>query len=213
MQKIGIFGGTFDPVHRGHAIVAEAALTQAQLDVVLWLPDRRPPHPLKVSPSAYEHRCKMVELAIADRPEFALFCDPNGSSASHSYAINTFLTLCRTYPDTRWSWILGADAFAKLPKWYRARDLVDACRWLVAPRPLVRDRAENFPDPTTDLAERVAAEFSRLGLTLHWQILDLPGIAVSSTAIRRSRRQGNWPCESLADAVRIYIESQNLYRH
>jgi nicotinate-nucleotide adenylyltransferase len=213
MQKIGIFGGTFDPVHRGHEIVAEAALSQAQLDLVLWLPDRRPPHPLKASPSAYEHRCKMVELAIADRREFALFCDPNQPSASHSYAINTFLTLCRAYPDTRWSWILGADAFAKLPKWYRARDLVGSCRWTIAPRPLVRDRPQNSPDPTTCLAERVAAEFSHLGLTLRWQILDLPGIPLSSTAIRRSRRQGNWPCEGLADAVRIYIESHNLYQH
>ena len=134
MPKIAIFGGTFDPIHWGHLLIAETAFDQFQLDRVLWVPTFRPPykaHPLL----AFEQRLEMVQRAIADHPAFTVSAI-DGQQTGASYAIETFTALQALEPHAQWYWIVGNDAFQSLPKWYASRALIAQCIWLVAPRAL-----------------------------------------------------------------------------
>jgi nicotinate-nucleotide adenylyltransferase len=133
MRKIGILGGTFDPVHCGHLLMAQMATSQVALDRVIWVPDRSPPHKSRSSLASFEHRREMLTLAIADRPNFVLaplLSNPSGTSL----AIDTLLYLQNSHPDDRLYWIIGADAFQTLSKWHRCREIGAQCDWLVASR-------------------------------------------------------------------------------
>jgi nicotinate-nucleotide adenylyltransferase len=132
MPKIAIFGGTFDPIHWGHLLIAETAFDQFQLDRVLWVPTFRPlykAHPLL----AFEQRLEMVRRAIADHPAFSVYAI-DGQQAGASYAIDTFNALQLLEPNALWYWIVGNDAFQSLPRWRSSQSLVTQCIWLVAPR-------------------------------------------------------------------------------
>jgi nicotinate-nucleotide adenylyltransferase len=133
MGKIAIFGGTFDPVHWGHLLVAEVAVSQLQLDRVIWMPDRVSPHKSRPDLAAFDRRREMVALAIAGRLDFVLA--PLEANAGTSFAIDTLLYLQNLYPDALYYWIAGADAFQTLPKWHRCAEIGNLCDWLVAPRP------------------------------------------------------------------------------
>ncbi|WP_219904755.1 nicotinate (nicotinamide) nucleotide adenylyltransferase [Stenomitos frigidus] len=132
MPKIAIFGGTFDPIHWGHLLIAETAFDQFQLDRVIWVPTFRPSykaHPLL----AFEQRMEMVRRAIADHPAFTVSAIDE-QQAGTSYAIATFNALQALEPNTVWYWIVGNDAFQSLPKWRGSQSLIAQCIWLVAPR-------------------------------------------------------------------------------
>jgi nicotinate-nucleotide adenylyltransferase len=137
MGKIAIFGGTFDPVHWGHLLVAQAAVSQFRLDRVIWMPDRVSPHKSRPDLAAFDRRREMVALAIAGRSDFVLA--PLEANAGTSFAIDTLLYLQNLYPDDRYCWIVGADAFKNLPKWYRCEEVGGLCDWLVAPRPSLQN--------------------------------------------------------------------------
>ena len=106
MRSIAIFGGTFDPVHWGHLILAETALHQVPLEYVIWVPSLNPPHK---QPTSFEHRVEMLQLAIKDNPSFTISSVEVNRSGT-SYAIDTLLELSTFYPNTHWYWILGLDA-------------------------------------------------------------------------------------------------------
>ncbi|MGL5065335.1 MAG: nicotinate (nicotinamide) nucleotide adenylyltransferase, partial [Microcoleus sp.] len=142
MGKIAIFGGTFDPVHWGHLLVAEVAVSQFQLDRVIWLPDRVPVHKSRLDLASFHSRREMVALAIARRRDFVLA--PLEANAGTSFAIDTLLYLQNLYPDDRLYWIVGIDAFQTLPKWHRCGEIGGLCGWLVAPRPSLPDSESEF---------------------------------------------------------------------
>lgn len=134
MSKIAIFGGTFDPVHWGHLLLAETAFDQFRLDRVIWVPTFRPTY--KAPPLlAFEHRLEMVRRAIADHPGFTVSAI-DGQQQGTSYAIATFNALQALEPNALWHWIVGNDAFQSLPKWRASQTLMAQCIWLVAPRTL-----------------------------------------------------------------------------
>ena len=145
IKKRAILGGTFDPIHWGHLGIAYAALAQAGLTQIIWVNDRHKRDPRQQSRVEFEHRQEMVRLAIAPEPAFCLG-PPPPEDPKAGYAIFTGQTLQQRYPDSQWYWIIGADAFSTLPKWYRAAELVEAFSWLVAPRspspPQVNDLEE-----------------------------------------------------------------------
>lgn len=135
MQRRAILGGTFNPPHLGHLAVAAAALDQAALHQVIWVPAGQPPHRTIDCLTKLPQRLEMIRLAIASYPAFSLStvdCD----RASPSYAVHTLLELQRQYPASHWYWIIGLDAFQTLPRWYRRLELIPQCIWLVAPRPI-----------------------------------------------------------------------------
>ena len=197
--RIGILGGTFDPVHNGHLAVARAARRRFRLDLVYFIPCGRPPHKDRPGLSPFLHRFAMVALACADRPAFIpslLEAGPDLRGAERSYSIDTVRRLRRLAPRSELYFILGADAFLYLPMWKNVRRLVRLCDFIVATR------------PGTDLhkAARVALPHS----TVHF----LRGVRVnvSASKIRRQARRGR-PLRGLVPAaVEDYIGKMALYR-
>jgi nicotinate-nucleotide adenylyltransferase len=204
MRKFGIFGGTFNPVHWGHLLIAETGLSQFGLDQIIWVPTYQPPHKNQAV-LAFDHRLAMVKLAIADHPQFT-FADVEQQQLGISYAIVTFKQLQLLYPETNWYWIVGLDALQTLPKWSGVAELVTQCIWLVAPRNLVANAAASL-----DLVETIADQFAARSQQLHWHLLQMPSIGISSSLIRQSVQQGRSVRYLVPDAVRHYILQQELY--
>ncbi|MCV3212092.1 nicotinate (nicotinamide) nucleotide adenylyltransferase [Plectonema radiosum NIES-515] len=205
MRSIAIFGGTFDPVHWGHLILAETALYQVPLEYVIWVPSLNPPHKQATS---FEHRVEMLQLGIKDNPSFAIsLVEVNRSGTS--YAIDTLLELSTFYPNTHWYWILGLDAILTLPRWYRGRELVQMCDFLVAPR-LVG--GENIAQ-TELICKQVEQQLQKQFSTIKWQLLHIPIVGLSSSLIRQMCSERQSIRYLVPESVRYYIAAQNLYFH
>lgn len=204
MEKIGIFGGTFDPVHWGHLLIAESALSQIELERVIWVTTPDPHYKQAV---LFEHRLEMVRMAIADHPGFTIF--PSQCQVStRSYAIQTLFSLQATYPNTDWYWILGLDTFQTLPRWYRLFEIATACNWIVAPRGSVVQQAIAQVQFT---CEQVVQQLAAQNICIKWQILDLPMVGVSSSLVRQRCRSNQSIRYLVPEPVRTYIASHNLY--
>lgn len=200
MRKVGILGGTFDPVHWGHLAIAQTALIQAELDKVIWVPNQCPPHK---QATRFEQRLQMVQEAIADYPAFVI--SSAGDREQPSYAVSTLIDLQAIYPNTHWYWIVGLDAFQTLPRWYQRQQFVAQCNWLVAPRlvPAVSSQRQ--------LCQQVAQKLAAECLNISWQILQMPMLAVSSSLIRQYCRDRKAIDYLVPKAVRFYIVTHNLY--
>lgn len=218
MRKVAILGGTFDPVHWGHLLIAETALSQATLDQVIWVPDRCPPHKRA---AVFEHRLEMVRLAIADHPDFAISSGASNHSGS-SYAIHSLIELQAIYTNTQWYWIVGLDAFQTLPRWYRRHELAALCEWLVVPRLLPAPQGEDPGGMSAALefiCKQVAQQLAEQFIDIRWQLLQMPWVGVSSSLIRQYCRDGYAEAKGVSisirylvpEAVRIYIATHKLY--
>ena len=203
MRKVGIFGGTFDPIHWGHLLIAETALNQVALEQVIWVPTLRPHYR---QATQFEHRLAMVQRAIGDRPAFTTV--PSTADCS-TYAINTLLHLQAIYPNTYWYWILGLDTFQTLPRWYR-RELAASCDWLIAPR-LLSSHPKQGIIPTQVMCEQVVQNLVIENINIKWQILQVPLIEVSASLIRQYCREYRSIRYLVPESVRIYITNHNLY--
>ena len=196
--RLGVMGGTFDPIHNGHLFIAEAARVQAALHRVLWLPNRQPAHREgKIAAAGSEMRASLVQMAIADHPDFQL-SRLELDRAGPSYAIDTLAQLKREHTDSELYWILGADALGDLPTWHRADELMANCRFIA------------FNRPGFDL-QTIKNQFSHAQQQrITW--LEVPGIDIASRQLRE-RVQKALPIRYLVpDSVREEIERQNLYK-
>ena len=199
MGNIGIFRATFVSVHRGHILIAESALSQMALDMVIWVPNPRPHYKQAV---VFEHRWEMVRFAIANHPGFTIF--PNlAESSTSTYAIQTLIELQAAYPNNYWYWILGLDTFQSLPRWYRRHELAAACEWIVASR----GNAE-FQFTCTQVVQQLAAQ----SINIQWQTLDMPVVGVSASLIRQYCRSSRSIRYLVPESVRTYIATHNLYK-
>jgi len=134
-MHIGLFGGSFDPIHHGHLIIARSLLEQAGLDRVILLPTHDPPHKDAAVLADAAHRLEMIRLAIAGDPQFEL-SDYDMVREGPTYTVDTVQHFQSLFGgDTSLSWIIGADSLAELATWHRVSDLVDRCRVLTASRP------------------------------------------------------------------------------
>lgn len=219
MEQVAILGGTFDPVHIGHLVIAQAALSQLALERVIWVPARRPPHKQSL---AYEHRRSMVEKAIAGNSAFAI-SPLDMDRAEPDYAIATLTYLQKVYPNQQWCWIIGLDSFQTLPLWYCRERLIPSCLWLVAPRFVPVADTSTFSDrtdsshkkqPTTSdrwLCQQVVGQLAAQNIRIRWQLLQMPNIGISSSLIRQYCRNGRSIRYLVPDNVRAYITAHNLY--
>ncbi|MFB2938492.1 nicotinate (nicotinamide) nucleotide adenylyltransferase [Aerosakkonemataceae cyanobacterium BLCC-F154] len=205
MQKLAIFGGTFDPIHWGHLLIAETAVDRLKLDGVIWAIDRCPPHKQFSTQLDFPYRWQMVQLAIANHPAFILSPITN-NSPGYSYAIETFINLQVVYPETHWYWIVGQDAFATLPRWFGRQELIPKCDWLVAPRP----EASNIELELLGLS--VVEQLTAEAIAIRWQVLSVPPIAISSSLIRQYCQQQRSIRYLVPETVRTYILNQQLYK-
>jgi nicotinate-nucleotide adenylyltransferase len=187
--NLALYGGTFDPIHRAHLIVAAEAAEQFKLDAVWFVTAGQPPHKPAGSTTPYEHRQRMVELACAGDPRFHAPRLEEAEGAS--YTVHTIERVRAILaPGDRVLFLIGADAFAEIGSWYRAAEVLGAVEFIVVSRP-----GYVYPVPA-------GARIHRL------ETLALP---VSSSEIRRALEQGEMP-EEVPQAVSEYIREHGLYR-
>lgn len=201
-QRLGLFGGSFDPVHYGHLLLAECCREQAGLDQVIFLPAAVPPHKQDrpVTPSAY--RVEMLELAIAGHEHFCVSryeADRQGVT----YTVETLNYFRREFPEAELFLLLGADMFNDLPHWRQADEV---CRLAF---PLVARRAGAAEIDFSLLAPLVDPE--RLQAVRRHQV-EMPAIGISSTDIRRRVAAGRSIRYQTPRAVEEYIRTHGLYR-
>ncbi|WP_414548346.1 nicotinate (nicotinamide) nucleotide adenylyltransferase [Anabaena sp. CCY 0017] len=203
MQRIGIFGGTFDPIHWGHLLVAQTALSQVPLEKVIWVPSFNPPHKTAV---LFEHRGEMLKLATRENPAFTVSLVEAKRSGT-SYAINTLMDLSSCYTNTHWYWIVGLDTFRTLPRWYRGHEVAQMCDWLIAPRLLGGETIAQ----SEQICKQVEQQLKEQSFTIDWQLLNIPLVGISSSLIRKLCRE----CQSIRylvpELVRSYITTHSLY--
>lgn len=208
MRKLGIFGGTFDPVHYGHLLIAESALDSVALEQVIWVPT---PHPHYRQAARFEHRLAMVQRAIANHPAFTIAPIAANCSAT-TYAIHTLLELQAVYPNTHWYWILGLDTFQTLPRWYRRQEIATSCDWLVASRLLssVHKQEQDSANPQ-QICEQVVQQLASEHISIKWQILQVPLFGISATLVRQYCREHRSIRYLVPESVRIYLSEHHLY--
>jgi nicotinate-nucleotide adenylyltransferase len=203
MQHLAIFGGTFDPIHWGHLLIAEMALQQVPIEKLIWVPSLNPPHK---KASCFEHRLEMLHLATQDNPAFTV-SSVEKNRPGVSYAINTLIDLSACFPNTHWYWIVGLDTFQSLPHWYRGHELAQMCDWLIAPRLL---GGENIAQSEI-ICKQVKQKLGEQSITIHWHLLHIPLMGVSSSLIRKLYRSGKSIRYLVPENVRSYIATHNLY--
>ena len=214
-RRVGILGGTFDPVHNGHLAVAEAVRQALALSSILFVPAFLPPHKPNYTISAFEHRAVMLELAIAGRPGFQL-SRLEAEREGVSYSIDTLRALHHSLgKEVQLFFIIGMDAFAEVSTWKAQGELLDHASFVVVGRPdhcrqsCEQTVAANFPG--YHFVEALGSWQGEPGRgAIH--PVTMPPVKVSSTEIREAVRQGRPIRNLVPSAVADYIEAQGLYR-
>jgi len=133
-MRVGILGGTFNPIHMAHLRIAEEVREACRLDQVVFMPAADPPHKDVARRVSFAHRLAMVEAALVDHPVFVA-SDLEGRRSGKSYSVQTLEILCREHPDNAYWFIMGLDSFHELPSWYQWERLFSLCHLVVAVRP------------------------------------------------------------------------------
>ena len=198
-MNIGVLGGTFDPVHMGHLIVAEETKGRLNLAKVLFVPAGQPWLKANNFISPAEHRIQMVRLAIADEPSFKL-STMEIERAGPSYTVDTIAQLkAQLGAGDKLFFILGWDILTQLPQWHEPSRLVRMCRLVPVPR-------VGYPSPDFDSVEAAVP-----GLSQSLIILDTPQIEISSSEIRDRVARGLSIHHLVPELVETYIKQHRLY--
>jgi len=219
-MNIGLFGGSFDPIHRGHLALAQAAASRYSLRQVLFVPANVPPHKQKQPLTAFIHRYAMVTLATQDERRFVPSLLESASEGVN-YSIDTVRRLKRTLKKSdRLFFLVGIDAFRDVAQWHEARSLLGECDFIVASRPgySLRDVAESLPEDLRPPAavtrpfrkQPAKGDLVLPGVTLH--LLEGVHQSVSATTIRVAAAQGKPLTRWLDPRVVDYIRKHGLYR-
>ncbi|MCP8616932.1 nicotinate-nucleotide adenylyltransferase [Salirhabdus salicampi] len=186
MKKVGLYGGTFDPPHLGHLIMAEEVREQLQLDEIWFIPTGVPPHKGGVDTPA-KHRLKMVELSIKGNRQFRM--EPiEVNREGVSYTVDTVKTLKQKHPEVEFYFIIGADMVEYLSKWYKIDDLLVMVRFVGVNRK----------------GHRLKSEYPVLEVTM-------PTIEISSTEVKKRLKEGRTISYFVPFEVKQYIRENGLY--
>ena len=197
-NRIGLFGGTFDPPHLGHLILASEAQSQLELNRLLWILTPEPPHKQEQEITSIEHRLAMVNLAIADNPTFELSRIELDRPGPH-YTLDTFKLIAEQNPDSDIIPIMGGDSLHDLPKWHQSKELVYACHWIGVMR---------RPNDEPNLNE-LENELPGISSKVHY--VDAPLLEIASREIRSWIAAGRSVRYYLPSSVYKYIEKHHLY--
>lgn len=198
-ERLGVFGGTFDPPHIGHLILGAEACADLNLDCLLWVLTPVPPHKLGQPITALEHRLAMLELAIAGNPDFRLSRVEMDRPGPH-YMADTMRLLGNQHPSADLVLVIGGDSLRDLPTWHRPADLVAACDEIGVMR---------RPGDAVDLS---AVERSVPGTQARVRFVDAPLLEISSSDIRRRIREKLPFRYFLSNSVYENILKHELYR-
>ena len=188
-RKIGIMGGTFDPIHIGHLILGEAAYEQFGLDEVWFLPAGNPPHKRNRAGQAKDaQRVEMVRRAIASNPHFVL-CTKEMEDEGYTYSYRTLEAMRKEHPGTEFYFIIGADMVEYLPKWHRIDELIEMVQFVGVQRPKYK-AGTSYP--------------------VIW--VDVPLMDISSSAVRAYIKKDRTPNFMVPQSVLAYIKKAGLYK-
>jgi nicotinate-nucleotide adenylyltransferase len=198
-MRVALFGGTFDPPHRGHIGIAAAAADAFRLDRVLFAPAGRQPLKTEVAPAAFADRLAMVRLVCAEDARFsASEIDAPRADGAPNYTVNTLAILRESMPDAELFSLIGADSLLGLPHWREPERLLGLAEWIVASRPGY---------PLGNLAELGFS--SRQRSRIH--LLETVHYDVAATDLRRRLKGGDFCPEMLLPAVINYIVEYHVY--
>ncbi|MGI6206769.1 MAG: nicotinate-nucleotide adenylyltransferase [Anaerolineae bacterium] len=200
LERLGVLGGTFDPIHVGHLLMAQTAYEALGLDTVLFVPAGVPPHKRKVERSDVGLRLAMTKAAIQDDPRFAISTVDMERPAPH-YSVDTVALLAAEYglgPDAIF-FIIGSDSLEQLHTWHRAADLARRCMLAVIARP-------GHPVDVADARRRVPEVEGRL------VVVDMPEVGISSTTLRHMVACGRSIRYWVPAEVERLIQASGLYR-
>lgn len=187
VKKVGIMGGTFDPPHLGHLLIANDVQHCLSLDEVWFMPNHIPPHKQSDSITSTEHRLEMIEAAIGDRPSFMLQTIELEREGP-SYTYDTILLLKENHPTIDFHFIIGADMVEYLPKWHKIEELVKLVKFVGVKRP----------------GYSIETAFPVIEV-------ETPQFEVSSTLIRQRVKDGRPSHYLVPEQVRRLIEEKKLY--
>ena len=199
-MRIGIFGGTFDPVHMGHLILAEQCRDQAALDQVWFMPAAHPPHKGGLAVTRFEQRCDMIELAVAGHPAFRVE-RVESELPPPSYTANTLAELRKRHPADEFFLLMGSDGLPDLPGWYEPRRVVESVGLVVVPRPGVM----------LWTAARLARSLGVAESDVRLQFVACPMIEIASRELRRAMADGMSIRYMVPRAVEEYVRDRKLY--
>jgi nicotinate (nicotinamide) nucleotide adenylyltransferase len=199
IKKIGVMGGTFDPIHYGHLVTAETVREKYNLDRVLFIPSGIPPHKRDINVTPPEHRYVMAQMATSSNPSFEVLrieIDREG----YTYTIDTVRELKHCLGDIEILFITGADAMLEILTWRDVGKLLHECSFIAVSRPGYKDR---------DLVQK--KEELKAMFDCDITIMDVPEYAISSTEIRDRVRQGKSIKYLVPQNVEDYIIKNHLY--
>lgn len=198
-MRIGIYGGTFDPVHVGHLVLAEQAREQGRLDEVWFMPAGTPPHKFRDDLTPAKHRLAMLEFALAGHESFRILrieLDRRGPS----FTVETLEQLHREHPQHEWSLLMGADSVHDLPTWREPNRILQLATVIAV------NRGDRPAMNLADLADHFSADE-----ILRITPIAMPGIDISSSEIRQRVRSGKSIRFLVPRAVEVYITEHRLY--
>lgn len=198
-MKIGIMGGTFDPIHLGHLAMAESVREIFSLDEILFIPSARPPHKVEKNITPEVHRLMMTYLATQSNEKFQV-SPVEILREGLSYTLDTMNELEKKFgSDTELFFIIGADSMADLPKWHKAKELVSKVHFIATTRPGTEVDLEGLKNYFGDSAKNI------------YQVATA-GLEISSTDIRERVRTGKSIKYLVPEVVEEYILKENLYK-
>ncbi|HEY7311834.1 MAG TPA: nicotinate-nucleotide adenylyltransferase [Gemmataceae bacterium] len=201
-MRVGVFGGTFDPVHTGHLILAEQAHEQGRLDEVWFVPAPRPPHKDEPDLTRFEQRVEMLALALAGNPAFRID-ELEKERSGPSYTVDTLAELRRRHPSHEFFLLVGSDTLVDLPHWHEPVRVLKQAGLLVMAR----------PGSAVPTVEQLRAQLPMPDeAPLRLQVVETPQIDISSRDLRRRAAAGRSLRYFLPRSVECYIHDKRLYR-
>ena len=204
-QRIAVFGGSFDPIHNGHLLIAQKVLELDKADEVLFVPALLPPHKMNRLVATPEQRLEMIKLALGDNAKFSVTDVELQRTGAPSYTFDTMSILKQIYSDCELFLLIGMDSLVGLNSWYRATELVTRGKFIIYPRPGVER------PPIFELEKEFG---SKNAYKLTYSIMDNEELAqsdISSTAVREAIAQHLSPEKYVPQAVAQYIHDNNIY--
>jgi nicotinate-nucleotide adenylyltransferase len=201
MQRIGILGGTFDPPHIGHLILAEYTVEALELERVLFVPAADPPHKRDQTRTPIQHRLAMLECAIVGNDRFSISMVDIERPGPH-YSVDTVRIIQAQYPNAELFFVMGGDSLRDLPRWHNPDELIQLCKLAVMRRSDEDVHPQMHQDVLPELAERVI-------------MVDAPllGIWISSTHVVQRLQKGKSARYVVPQLVLRYIEKHHIYRN
>lgn len=200
MKKIGILGGTFNPIHNAHLMMAQAAYEQYQLDEVWFMPSKNPPHKRKENIVSEQHRSRMIQFAIDGAKQFSFSC-LELEREGITYTYETLAQCVEKYPDTKFYFIVGGDSLRDFEQWYRPETIVSFCTVLATSRNGMSE------EELKRRCEQLSAKLGGVFLPVM-----MPQIAISSMEIRQLLADGKALNGIVPNKVSRYIQFHGLYQ-